>query len=87
MRLNVRDSGLAVPVTTEQNRHKHIKHGLEILDPEMRDKAIDAMNELWEAMSLTNNDPDGIQEHRRNLWTCFGEMMLGYDLPEHEIHT
>ena len=88
MKLEQMESGLVVPVTPAPPvRYAHMRGALEITNDQLRDKAIEAMVTLWDAMALTTNSPTIDQDHRRNLWTCFGEMILGDDLPEREVHT
>lgn len=89
-----RESGIVVPVSKTppepaSKPRPHRRYGLlEIQDETRRELAHEAMELLWKAMDLSSGG--GIinrhvhEEHYR-LYHYVGEMLLGDELPEHEM--
>jgi len=87
MKLTERPSGLVVP----QPKPRRITHPPpEIQDDEKRERAKEAMSQLWDALDLS--DCGGIcalgfrpTDMHRRLCRIFGQAILGDDCPEKEV--
>lgn len=88
MEFNVRQSGLAVPVSKPEPPPR--KYGpLEIQDPERRDVARKALLALWDAMDLSASTAICLpgcnaRDAHYQVYRYVGEMLLGKDCPEKE---
>lgn len=98
-RIEQRPSGLVVVAKDEpppKPKSTRKLGPLEIQDPERRAKAIAAMDTLWHALGIGEWRPIGIdlmgltaESHAAHVaaYEYFGGMLLGPDLPDHEIKT